>query len=147
MAFFSRKLQPRERKYSASELEGLAVVTSILKFDDYLLPHPFVLETDHRALLFLNSAKQCNGRLARWALKLQPFSFRIRYRPGKEHVNADTLSRFFKEEGESSLPRPSASGGGEMLGDHPTERSPDVSPHSPNMGRQTTAAQKVQTKL
>ena len=25
VAFYSRKLQPRERKYSASELEGLAV--------------------------------------------------------------------------------------------------------------------------
>ena len=112
VAFYSRKLQPRERKYSASELEGLAVVTSILKFDAYLLTHSFILETDHRALLFLNSANQCNGRLARWAMKLQPFSFTIRYRPGKQHVYADTLSRFFQEEEEISLPRSSTSEGG-----------------------------------
>ena len=70
VAFYSRKLQPRERSYSASELEGLAVVTAITHFDAYLITHPFILETDHRALLFLNSAKQGNGRLARWAIKL-----------------------------------------------------------------------------
>ena len=54
VAFFSRKLQPRERNYSASELEGLAVVTAITHFDAYLITHSFILETDHRALLYLN---------------------------------------------------------------------------------------------
>ena len=112
VAFFSRKLQPREMKFAASELEGLAVVSSILKFDAYLLPRPFILETDHRALLFLNSANQCNGRLARWALKLQPFTYSIRYRPGKDHVNADTLSRLCFEGDEISLPE----GGGRCYG-------------------------------
>ena len=105
VAFYSRKLQPRERKYSASELEGLAVVSAIMHFDAYLITHPFVLETDHRALLFLNSAKQGNGRLARWALKLQPFSFSIHYKPGSQHVNADSLSRLIEGE-EEELPRP-----------------------------------------
>ena len=117
VAFFSRKLQPREMKFAASELEGLAVVSSILKFDAYLLPRPFILETDHRALLFLNSANQCNGRLARWALKLQPFTYSIRYRPGKDHVNADTLSRLCFEGDEISLPvSPTAEGGGRCYG-------------------------------
>ena len=41
VAYFSRKLLPRERKYSASELEGLAVVNSVCHFDAYLLTHPF----------------------------------------------------------------------------------------------------------
>ena len=101
MAFYSRKLQPRERRYSASELEGLAVVSAVLHFDAYLITHPFLIETDHRALIFLNTAKQVNGRLARWVLKLQPFSFTIRYRPGSLHVNADTLSRLVEDEEET----------------------------------------------
>ena len=101
VAFYSRKLQPRERRYSASELEGLAVVSAVLHFDAYLITHPFLIETDHRALIFLNTAKQVNGRLARWALKLQPFSFTIRYRPGSLHVNADTLSRLVEDEEET----------------------------------------------
>ncbi|KZS08127.1 Uncharacterized protein APZ42_028003 [Daphnia magna] len=33
------------------------------------------------------------GRLARWALKIQEFDIIIRYRPGKSHQNADTLTR------------------------------------------------------
>ena len=82
VAFYSRKLQPRERRYSATELEGLAVVAAVSHFDAYLVTHPFLVETDHKALTFLNSAQHANGRLARWALKLQPFNFKIRYRPG-----------------------------------------------------------------
>ena len=115
VAFFSRKLLPRERRYSASELEGLAVVTAVTHFDAYLLTHPFTLETDHRALLSLNSTYQQNGRLARWALKLQPFTFSIRFKPGSQHVNADSLSRLLEEE---DSPRPLViQKGGEMLGD------------------------------
>ena len=93
VAYYSRKLQPRERNYSASELEGLAVIASIKHFDAYLLTHKFTLESDHRALSFLNNCKNNNGRLARWALLLQQFAFDIRYKKGSLHTNADALSR------------------------------------------------------
>ena len=52
VAFYSRKLQPRERRYCATELEGLAVVDSVRHFDAYLVTHPFVVETDHKAWSF-----------------------------------------------------------------------------------------------
>ena len=97
VAFFSKKLLPRERKYSASELEALAVVVAVGHFEAYLITHPFTIVTDHKALTFLNSAQHRNGRLARWAMKLQPFTFSIRYRPGSLHINADSLSRMFYE--------------------------------------------------
>ena len=103
VAFYSRKLQPRERKYSATELEGLAVVVAVAHFDAYLITHAFIVETDHKALVFLNSAQHANGRLARWAMRLQPYSFEIRYRPGLANDNADALSRLF-EEGSPSPP-------------------------------------------
>ena len=98
VAFYSRKLQPRERRYCATELEGLAVVDSVRHFDAYLVTHPFVVETDHNALEFLNSANHTNGRMARWAMRLEPFTFHIRYRPGPLNANADALSRLFQEE-------------------------------------------------
>ena len=53
------KLKPREMKYSATELEGLAVVNAVQHFDVYLVTHPFVVVTDHRALVFLNSYQTC----------------------------------------------------------------------------------------
>ena len=103
VAYFSRKLKPREQKYSATELEGLAVMAAVQHFDVYLVTHPFVVETDHRALVFLNSTRHANGRLARWALALQPYTFTLRYRAGCQNNNADALSRCFEEEALSDL--------------------------------------------
>ena len=37
--------------------------------------------------------KEPTGKLARWALTIQQFSFTIKHRAGKTHGNADTLSR------------------------------------------------------
>ena len=99
VAFYSKKLLPRERRYSATELEGLAVVTAIDHFSPYLITHPFLVETDHRALAFLNTAHHSNGRLARWAMRLQPYTFDIRYR---QNENADALSRLVEEDGVAS---------------------------------------------
>ena len=93
VAFFSRKLLPREQKYSATELEGLAVVDAITHFGTYLISSPFTVETDHRALSFPNTCKLTNGRLARWAMKLHSYTFDIKYRPGSSNKNADELSR------------------------------------------------------
>ena len=116
IAFFSRKLVERERRYSATELEGLAVVEAVGHFEVYLITHPFTIETDHRALSFLNSAHHQNGRLARWAIRLQPFSFKIVYRPGPLNGNADGLSRGFSDSAPTSSGN--SRGGGDVL--HPT---------------------------
>ena len=37
-------------------------------------------------------------------MKLQPFTFDIRYRPGSLHVNADVLSRMFVDDPPSRMP-------------------------------------------
>ena len=93
VAFYSRRLLPAETRYSATELEGLAVVAAVEHFSYYLVCRPFKIQTDHRALSFLNTTKHLNGRLAGWALRLQHYSFNIVYRPGKDNANADALSR------------------------------------------------------
>ena len=78
-------------RYGATEPEGLAVVGAVEHFAPYLITRKFVLETDHRALTFMDSSRHTNGRLARWALQLQPFEFDIRYRQWKTNGNADAL--------------------------------------------------------
>ena len=93
VGYFSRKLKSPEKHYSATELECLAVVQAIDHFAAYLIGRPFTVETDHRALQYLLSSRHLNSRLTRWALKLQSYSFNIRYRPGKSNQNADGLSR------------------------------------------------------
>ena len=89
VAYFSRKLKPREQKYAATELEGLAVMAAVQHFDVYLVTHSFVVETDHRALVFLNNTRHANGRLARWALSLQPYTFTLRYRAGSQNCTVE----------------------------------------------------------
>lgn len=93
VGYFSKKLSPAERKYAATELECLAVVRAVEHFAVHLLGRPFTIVTDHRALQYLDSSRHLNGRLTRWALQLQQHHFTVRYRPGRNHQNADGLSR------------------------------------------------------
>ena len=93
IAYASRKLLPRECNCSKIERELLAVVFAINKFRFYLISNKFVLEVDHRPLVFLSKFKRDNPRLMRWALSLQAYDFRIVYLPGKENIGADMLSR------------------------------------------------------
>ncbi|XP_039862407.1 uncharacterized protein LOC120718122 [Simochromis diagramma] len=91
--YLSRKLLPRETNYSTVEKEALAIKWALEKLRYYLLGREFELETDHRALTWIQSMKDHNSRLTRWYLSLQPFRFTIRHRPGKLNVVADYLSR------------------------------------------------------
>ena len=91
--YISRKLIPRERNYTISEKECLAVVWAINKFKVYLLGKDFHLQTDHQSLAYLNNAKFTNQRIMRWALALQPYRFTVEYIRGTDNVGADLLSR------------------------------------------------------
>lgn len=93
IAYLSRKLNERERKYSTSERELLSIVYAIEKFRPYIDGAHFTVVTDHSALQWLHKMKDPHGRLARWAMKLQQFSYDIVHRPGKVHTVPDALSR------------------------------------------------------
>lgn len=75
------------------EKECLAVKLEVEAFRIYLLGCPFVIETDHRALEWLDRVKENNMRLTRWSLFLQSYDYKVRYRPGAANENADALSR------------------------------------------------------
>ena len=53
----------------------------------------FTVETDHKALPFINSASHLTGCHAYWALLLQEYDFSVKYCPGSRNSNADALSR------------------------------------------------------
>lgn len=93
VAYASRKVSPAESNYSVIEKECLAVVWGLRKFQQYLLLKEFWIETDHQPLVYLNKAKMNNGRLMRWALYLQSFSYRIIAIKGSHNLGADYLSR------------------------------------------------------
>ena len=100
VAYYSKQLSPAEKNYTVTELECLAVVRAIDHFAIHLLGRDFTLVMDHHALAALHSLGKLNGRLLRWALALQLYSFKVKFRPGKDHSNADGLSRHdWKETG------------------------------------------------
>ena len=93
VAFHSRQLRERETKYSASELEGVAVVEAIKHFEVHLFGKSFKVVTDHNALTHLFCSTVLNAKLWRWALFLQQFDISFIYLPGKFNIVADCLSR------------------------------------------------------
>ena len=93
VAYFSRKLLPREERYSTIEKECLAIKLGVKAFKVYLLGKPFMIQTDHRTLEWLDRLKEDNARLTRWSLLLQPYQFTVCHRAGKANANADALSR------------------------------------------------------
>ena len=95
VAYFSKKLLPREEHYATGEKECLAIKLAVQAFRVYLLGRPFVIETDHRSLEWLDRLRENNSRLTRWCLAPQPFEYQVKHRRGKLNGNADSLSRKF----------------------------------------------------
>ncbi len=70
----------------------------VKKFHKYLYGRKFVICTDHKPLLsLLNELKavpqMASQRIMRWAIMLEAYEYVISYRAGKDHGNADALSR------------------------------------------------------
>ena len=93
VAYASRKLLDREKRYSVMERECLGIVWGIKKFALHLYGKQFTLQTDHRPLEFLKVSKFDNPRIMRWVLALQSFVFRVEHIKGKDNVGADFHSR------------------------------------------------------
>ncbi|XP_041421806.1 uncharacterized protein LOC121394536 [Xenopus laevis] len=92
--YISRKLFPRETRYSVIEKECLAIKWALESLRCYLLGQEFSLVTDHHPLIWINRMKDKNARVTRWYLAIQPFRFTVHHRPGSQHHNADYLSRY-----------------------------------------------------
>jgi hypothetical protein len=93
IAFASRTTLAAERNWSVTDLEAGAIVFGVKKFRHMLWGTPFVIYTDHRALQYLESARDKTPRLARWFEFLGAFQYEVRYRKGSQHENADGVSR------------------------------------------------------
>ena len=90
LAFFSRKLNSAQRRYTVMEQELLSIVEILREFRNILLGHEIIVYTDHKNLSFSNFQ---SARVTRWRLLVEEFGPEIRYIKGTNNVVADTLSR------------------------------------------------------
>ena len=95
VAFAFKSLSETEQRYANIERELLAVVFACKRFKTYVLGRDFTVESDHKPLemIALKNLVAAPPRLQRMLLRLQLFNCTIKYRPGKEMLLADALSR------------------------------------------------------
>lgn len=93
IAYASRSLKGAERRYTITELEGLALVWCLRKWRVILMGRRVRVKTDHRALKFVSACAVASQRMARWLDFLQEFDLDIYHIPGKANTTADVLSR------------------------------------------------------
>ncbi|UYV80713.1 hypothetical protein LAZ67_19001520 [Cordylochernes scorpioides] len=95
IAFFSRKLDAAQRKYSAYDRELLAVYLAIKHFRHLLEGRQFPVYTDHKPLTyaFQQNLDKASPRQCRHLDFIGQFTTDIRHIAGCENVPADFLSR------------------------------------------------------
>jgi transposase InsO family protein len=93
IAYASFALTQEQRRYCVTRKELLAVVRFTRQFRHYILGRKFLLRTDHSSLTWLLRFKEPQGQLARWMEELSQYTIIIQHRAGKNHGNADALSR------------------------------------------------------
>ena len=90
IAFYSRKLNPAQTRYTTTERELLAIVETLKEFRNILLGQKIRVFTDHKNLTY----KVFNtDRVMRWRLIIEEFSPELIYVKGQNNIIADALSR------------------------------------------------------
>ena len=90
IAFYSRKLNPAQTRYTTTERELLSIVETLKEFRNILLGQQLIVHTDHENLTF---KKFNSDRVMRWRLFIEEYSPDLRYVKGDKNIMADALSR------------------------------------------------------
>ncbi|KAH1028124.1 hypothetical protein HUJ05_001516 [Dendroctonus ponderosae] len=100
-AYASRALTETQRRYAQIEKELLSVWFGVTHYSQYVLfARRFVVETDHKPLINIikKPINTCPARLQRMLVQLRKYDFELVFKPGKQLVVADTLSRAYESD-------------------------------------------------
>ena len=93
IAYAYRSLSKNERNYPVHKLEFLALKWAITdKFHEYLYCAEFQVFMDNNPFTYVLTTAKLDATGHRWVAALSNYTFRIIYKPGKGHYDADTLS-------------------------------------------------------
>ena len=94
VAFDGRKLHGAELCYPTHEKELMAIKDALQKWHHYIENGlPITVITDHDSLKYMNTVQKPSKRLARWVDEFQQYNLVIKYRPGKQAIVPDAISR------------------------------------------------------
>ena len=108
ISYQSRQLKPAERNYPVHDKELLAMKYALVKFRVHLMGQErFAIYTDHASLRTATKSPHLSQRMARWLSFFSEYNFVVHYKPGKNNILADALSR--RPDYDSSAPADSSS--------------------------------------
>ena len=95
VAYASRSLTEAESRYAQIEKELLAVQFSLERFNQYTYGKKVAIDSDHKPLeaIVKKPLAAAPPRLQRILLRMQKYDYALEYKPGKELVLPDMLSR------------------------------------------------------
>jgi RNase H-like domain found in reverse transcriptase/Reverse transcriptase (RNA-dependent DNA polymerase)/Integrase zinc binding domain len=96
--FMSKKFTSAQHNYRVFEMETIAILEALLKWEDKLLGNRINIVTDHRALEFFKTQRRLSHRQMRWMEYLSRFDFNIQYVKGITNKVADSLSRYYQSD-------------------------------------------------
>ena len=95
--YVSHQLTPNRLHYPVIQKECFAIVYCLTKLRQYLLGADVTVYTDHKPLKSLFTAEMKNTRIQRWAILLDEYQVKIKYRQRIHNCRADFLSRICVE--------------------------------------------------
>ena len=93
ICYVSNQLTSSRLRYPVIEKECFAIIYCLTKLRLYLLGADVTVYTDHKPLKSLFTAEMKNTRVQRWAILLDEYQVKIKYRQGIHNGRADMLSR------------------------------------------------------
>ncbi len=96
--FMPKKFTSAQHNYRVHELETLAILRALLKWEDKLIGYRIHVITDHKALEFFKTQVNLMGRQMRWTDYLSRFNFDIMYIKGENNKVADCLSCYYEND-------------------------------------------------
>ena len=94
--FMSKKFTAVQTNYQVFEMETIAILKALLKWEDKPLGRRILVVTDHKALEFFKTQRHLNSRQVHWMEFLACFDYDITYVKGETNLVADMLSRYYK---------------------------------------------------
>jgi hypothetical protein len=97
IAFISRSIDERMRKWATPVKEGYAIFYALGKFEYLLRDKHFIIKTDHKNLTLLKEKYGTEDKVQRWFQCYQGFDFKVEdsleYVKGEDNPVADAFSR------------------------------------------------------